>query len=636
MWRTDGTSATTRLVDAGLVNRTLQVRVLDAEGDGTPTSQDATGAASTLVTKDLSTVSGTHPIEVDLTNAVRAALQAGKTRVTLRLSLDNPNPGSPVVVFSSSDLAHRTGLEVVTQESTGVVADLYDAQGARLAQGQSILDLRTLEAGTFYVRVHNPSASVQAGPLSFTLEAAPPNFPGFSQPASDHDVIRGSDGDDILIGNEHLDRLFGERGVDLFVAEPTELGEVLENGESRRDPFIGEETTTNQRELRPSDPIVDSYFHDRALHVAVARALGVPVTKGDDGTLLLQGPIRASQMASLRRLDLTGLGIADLRGLEFATNLETLSLAGNRVSELSPLAPATVAFGDAIGSPVGLKRLEHLSLDFNPVSDLGPLAELVNLKSLSVDGEPNLNSPQANGILQVLNSRTPGAFSQFGQVVAASADYVVVSAPLEDTGPQDAGAVYVYRTRDGSRLRTIAHPQPQALSHLGPSLALDGDLLVVGAPDQDVDAIQNAGAAYVFDLRSGAFLSILTKPGTQAGDDFGASVALSGSRVVVGAPGDDTGAINTGAAFVFAARTGSLIQSVLNPTPTASEPGSSAAVEGDTLVVGARLLWCRPSVPERSISTTWRAGHASRRLPIPRLWRSPTSDTRWRYRDGAC
>ena len=336
---------------------------------------------------------------------------------------------------------------------------------------------------------------------------------------------------------------------------------------------------------------MDSYFHDRALHVAVARALGVPVTTGDDGTLLVQEPIRASQMASLRRLDLTGLGIADLRGLEFATNLETLSLAGNRVSELSPLAPATVAAGDAIGSPVGLKRLEHLSLDFNPVTDLSPLAELVNLKSLSVDGEPNLGSPQVNGILQVLNSRTPGALSQFGQVVAASADYVVVSAPLEDAGPQDAGAVYVYRTRDGSRLRTIAHPQPQALSHFGSSLALDGDLLVVGAPAQDVAAIQDAGAAYVFDLRSGALLSTLTKPGGLAGDNFGASVALSGSRVVVGAPGDDTGAINTGAAFVLAARTGSLIQRLPNPTPTASEAfGSSLAVEGDTLVVGAPLL----------------------------------------------
>ena len=400
MWRTDGTAAgTKRLVDAGLVNRTLQVRVLDAEGDGTPTSQDATAAAGTLVTKDLSTVSGTQPIEVDLTNAVRAALQAGKTRVTLRLSLDSPNPSSPVVLFSSTDPAHRTGLEVVTRESTGVVADLYDAQGARLAQGQSILDLRTLEAGTFYVRVYNPSATEQTGPLSFTLEAAPP-IPGFSQPASDRDVIRGSDGDDILIGNEHLDRLFGERGVDLFVAEPTEMGEVLENGESRRDPFIGEETTTSQRELRPSDPIVDAYFHDR--RAARGGGPGARHSGHDQGRRHPAGagadPGEPDGVAAAPRPDRTrdrGPARARVRH-----EPRIAALAGNRVSELSPLAPATVTAGDAIGSPVGLKRLEHLSLDFNPVTDLSPLAELVNLKSLSVDGEPNLNSPQVNGILQ--------------------------------------------------------------------------------------------------------------------------------------------------------------------------------------------------------------------------------------------
>ena len=148
--------------------------------------------------------------------------------------------------------------------------------------------------------------------------------------------------------------------------------------------------------------------------------------------------------------------------------------------------------------------------------------------------------------------------------------------------------MYVYRTRDGSRLRTIAHPQPQAGSHFGSSLALDGDLLVVGAPADDVNGVQDAGAAYVFDLRSGALLSTLTKPGPLAGDNFGSSVALSGNTVVVGAPGDDTGASDAGAAFVFAARTGSLIQRLPNPTPTASESfGASLAVEGDTLVVGA-------------------------------------------------
>jgi hypothetical protein len=54
--------------------------------------------------------------------------------------------------------------------------------------------------------------------------------------------------------------------------------EVRTGREIRRDPGVGEDTTTSHRELPPADAIVDAYFHDRALQVAVARALGIAVT----------------------------------------------------------------------------------------------------------------------------------------------------------------------------------------------------------------------------------------------------------------------------------------------------------------------------------------------------------------------
>ena len=127
-----------------------------------------------------------------------------------------------------------------------------------------------------------------------------------------------------------------------------------------------------------------------------------------------------------------------MRGLEFATNLESLALADNRVTDLSPLAPATVTAGDAIGSPVGLPHLKHLSLDFNPVTDLSALAQLVDLESLSVDGQSNLapvSAPKFDGA-DILSNPTPSTFAQFGQVVAASEDYVAVSSPFANIGSQ--------------------------------------------------------------------------------------------------------------------------------------------------------------------------------------------------------
>ena len=90
-------------------------------------------------------------------------------------------------------------------------------------------------------------------------------------------------------------------------------------------------------------------------------------------------------MASLTRLDFGNLNIRDLTGIEFATNLLTLNLANNLIRDLSPLQPATVTKGDAVGTPVGLTHLENLALDYNK-SSIRALTQLTSLRALSLDG----------------------------------------------------------------------------------------------------------------------------------------------------------------------------------------------------------------------------------------------------------
>ena len=46
-------------------------------------------------------------------------------------------------------------------------------------------------------------------------------------------------------------------------------------------------------------------------------------------------------------------------------------------------------------------------------------------------------------------------------------------------------------------------------------------------------------------------VATLNNPGPAAGDQFGKSVAISGTRVVVGAYADDTGATDAGSAYVY-------------------------------------------------------------------------------------
>ena len=67
------------------------------------------------------------------------------------------------------------------------------------------------------------------------------------------------------------------------------------------------------------------------------------------------------EMGTLHRLNARNEGIADLEGLQFATNLGNLYLGFNEISDLTPLS--------------GLTALTDLELGGNDVSDLTPLAE---------------------------------------------------------------------------------------------------------------------------------------------------------------------------------------------------------------------------------------------------------------------
>ena len=89
------------------------------------------------------------------------------------------------------------------------------------------------------------------------------------------------------------------------------------------------------------------------------------------------------------------------------------------------------------------------------------------------------------------------------------------------------------------------------------SAAVSGDTVVVGASGDDVGANADQGSAYVFvkpgaGWVSGTETAKLTASDGAAFDRFGSSVAVSGDTIVVGASGDDVGAnADQGSAYVF-------------------------------------------------------------------------------------
>ncbi len=193
-------------------------------------------------------------------------------------------------------------------------------------------------------------------------------------------------------------------------------------------------------------------------------------------------------------------------------------------------------------------------------------------------------------LLFTLTSPDPQAYGLFGETVAVSGNYVVVSAPDETvSGQAGAGQVYVYDATTGSLLYTLASADPQHGGSFGYSLAVSGDTLVVGASYETVSGLEDAGSAYVFNISTGALLFPLTIPDPEAGGYFGEAVAASGSYIVVGAPfGEAAGFQAAGNAYIFSASTGTLLYSLASPNAQLNGYfGLSVAVSGTSVYVGA-------------------------------------------------
>lgn len=183
----------------------------------------------------------------------------------------------------------------------------------------------------------------------------------------------------------------------------------------------------------------------------------------------------------------------------------------------------------------------------------------------------------------------------FGISVAISDDTLVVGAQFANIVPYaDQGAVYVF-TRNGSvwterQKLTASDALPD--DNFGASVAISGDTLAVGAPGDDIGANHEQGSVYVF-MRSGADWTEKQKLTGAHGatfDHFGSKVALSGDTLVVGAPLANGGAIYQGAVYIYA-RVGSVWaqQQYLSSGGVEDQFfGSAVAISGDTLMVGAR------------------------------------------------
>lgn len=232
-------------------------------------------------------------------------------------------------------------------------------------------------------------------------------------------------------------------------------------------------------------------------------------------------------------------------------------------------------------------------------------------------------------IEQAVYGKASNAVSSFGVRLALSGDTLAVGTTGEsssatgvngnqaDTGAPVSGAVYIFQ-RTGSTWAQQAYikaSNTQAGDHFGGSVALSGDTLAVGAPDEDSSAVgingnqadnsmPSAGAVYVFQRNGTTWVqqAYIKASDSEANDEFGGCVALSSGTLAVGAVGEassatgidgdqsDGSANHAGAVYIFQ-RVGSTWtqQAYIKASNTQGGDsfGSAVTLFGDTLAAAS-------------------------------------------------
>jgi len=205
---------------------------------------------------------------------------------------------------------------------------------------------------------------------------------------------------------------------------------------------------------------------------------------------------------------------------------------------------------------------------------------------------------------------------RFGAVMAVSGNTLVVGAPFEGgtvtstlASPNTlctwCGAVYVYEYMSGEWVLTdyLKAYNAEKYDQFGKSVAIEGDTLLIGAPNEDslpgASYAQtlvndntgggNIGAVYIYTRSAGVWsFAQLAKPtGAEASATFGRKIALRGDTFAIGASDEN---FQRGAAYVFTRSSGAWTQQarlVLPSRVMGDSFGGDVALDGDTLAVAA-------------------------------------------------
>ncbi len=224
--------------------------------------------------------------------------------------------------------------------------------------------------------------------------------------------------------------------------------------------------------------------------------------------------------------------------------------SGNVLHEFNDPTPTAV---DQFGNAVAVTDKYVLVGDFGDDTDG------------EASGQAHLFEVTSGELLRTFKDITPAAYDRFGKSVAVQGENVLIGASSHDVNGRSIGQVHLFDAATGDLLQTFDDPMPSTGFGFGSALAIDGNFVLIGAPE-DIIPLNSVGQAHLFDAITGELLHTFDDPTpTFFGDRFGSSVALHNNFVLIGAPEDSTNGLYTGQAHLFDATTGTLLQTFDEP-----------------------------------------------------------------------
>jgi hypothetical protein len=253
--------------------------------------------------------------------------------------------------------------------------------------------------------------------------------------------------------------------------------------------------------------------------------------------------------------------------------------------QLAKLTPSDGVAGDSFGHGVGIS------------GDIAVVGGRAGNRAYIFD----ISTPASPVERAIFTGSDTAAGDDFGEDVEIEGNIVVVGAATwEGASGTNRGAAYVFDISNPASPveKAIITPSNAADNDAFSkrSLAMEGNLLVAGAPNKGIGGVGvSVGRVYLFDLSDPANPveeSIVAATPEDAGANFGSRVALSGNLMVASAPfRNNIGSNPDGSAFVFD------IADPANPVQKAhitssdladyDEFGLKVAISGSTAVITA-------------------------------------------------